>query len=177
MKLLYPIFGLISIIAIGLSALALSNLPTSQDITQSDTKKDKIIIDSVSLSDSGIRCFTTPCTFWNVSFNLTVVNTFEKTIEYPCFNRISMRILPGSNNADQWIFKNEDFNENACKMHSETISSGTWKDNYNIILYLAKMPTSQEQIPNPIDIQLILGNNSIVSPVYSLDLTLTDTLY
>ena len=166
MRLLYPVISLVILVTISVSALTLNNF---QELNNS-TIKDKITIDSVSVIDPDYQCFASPCFFRSLSFNYTVVNTFEKILDSACMSTITLKILPGLHQDDQWFKINEDFMQIACIKGSKTIPAGTWQDNYSTMLYLLNMLQNDYQIPSTINVQLVLGNYDILSPIYALNL-------
>lgn len=166
MKILYPIISLAFIVTISISAFTLSNL---QGLNINDVT-DEIRIDEVSVVDPGYQCFAAPCFFRSLSFNLTIVNTFQKTLDSSCLNHFTIKILPGLHHDDQWFKVTEDFIQISCIESPIIIPFGTWQDNYSTTLYLFKMPSNDYQIPSSINIQIVLGNNVMVSSIYQLDL-------
>ena len=170
MKLLYPLITILVISSLGITALAIANLNNNNDASSNQNSKDKIIVNSVNITDPGYECITTPCSFRTVTFDLKIVNSFEKTINYICLDEFSLIIKPGNNQADTWWKTDKDMIKAPCTQTNITIPIGTWNDSYTTTLYLSKMPNLGEEIPMEINVQVILGNNQIVSPVFSINL-------
>ena len=166
MKILYPILGITTIIMVGITGFAFMNLDIQPDLID----KDKIKIDSISITDSGVECFSSPCFFRDVKFNLTIINTYEKLLDSACLDRFSLKILPGSVNADEWFISSDSMITISCIKVTKTIPIGVWSDNFSTTIILNKNPVQNEQFPTIIDIQLTLANGIIVSPVYQLNL-------
>lgn len=167
LKYLYAFSAIISIGVITIAAFSFSNLNLFQNLN-SNAGSDGIYIDSVSVTDAGYRCFTTPCTFLNVSFNLTFKNSVEKDLGSFCSNDISLNLLNGT----EWFNNIGDSTNNTCSSTNNTLPKGTWQESYSTIISLSKMPSSNESVPTVIDVQLVLANDVLTSPVYHLNLKL-----
>ena len=168
MKVLYPLLGIVIISMIGITGFAFTNLNLQLNLLTND----QIKIDSVSVSDLGNECFSAPCFFRDVIFNLTIINTYEKNLDSICLDRILLKVLPGSNNANEWFVSSDSMMTISCIKASKTIPIGVWSENFSTTIILNKIPTPNENFPTIIDIQLSYANNLIKSPIYQLNLNI-----
>lgn len=155
----------IIIAVIGISAYGLTNFGVLDNILGSNDS-DGILIESVSVTDPGYRCFTTPCTFYKVDFNLTIRNSVERNLGNSSFDNISIKLVTGS----EWFKSDGNTTDVPWQSVNKTLRIGTWQFSYSTILELYKMPGPNEKLPNTIDIQLFLGDNVLSSSHYHLNL-------
>ena len=167
MKVLYPLLSVITIAVIGFSAYGLYSYGLLDNIgANNNNTNDGIFIDSVEVTDPGIRCFTTPCTFFQLDFNVTIRNSIERDLGVSSSDNISIKLVTGS----EWFNSHEKTMNYPWQSVNNTLPVGTWQFSYSTILRLYRMPSSNEKLPNTVDIQLILGDNVLSSSIYRVNL-------
>ena len=166
MKTMLLTSGLVIILFSSFLGMTLYNEANTNGIN----KADNIKIDTVSVSDPGYRCFTTPCFFRLIKLNFTVTNSQNRTLNTSSSTFYSLKIISDSNQSEKYFGISDYQSENINVGKLEAIPAGIWNDSYSALLTLGRMPASNEQLPTRLQVQLTIGNGLINSSIFSIDI-------